>query len=1101
MPGVVRLSSILLRLSLGVFGCFAAFGQSAPADAVQKMFANSCVSCHSGAKPAGKLDLTTLTAMMKGGASGPTVIAGNAEKSPLFQRIATHDTSLRMPPAGAPVDAETVAAVKRWIESLAPVPEFVSHVRPILEKNCYACHGGAAAKSQLRLDAPAGILRGGLSGPVIVPGKAANSRLVDRIEGLGGEQRMPLRMPALSAAEISTIKAWIDAGAKMPADASNGAAELEKHWSYSKPVRPPVPVIPNAAHPVDAFLLAKLQQHGLGFSPPASKETLIRRVSLDLIGLPPTPAEVDEFINDTRPDAYDRLVNRLLASPHYGERWARHWLDLARYADTHGYEKDDRRSVWKYRDWIIDAFNRDMPYDQFTIEQIAGDMLPNATAEQKIATGFHRNTMLNEEGGVDKDEAYFEVLVDRVNTTASVWLGSTLGCAQCHNHKYDPFTHKDYYQLMAFFTNNKKEAIPHGTGFKYSEPTLDLATGEQEERRKQIRSRIDELEKTLKTPTPDLDKEQAKWERTVLNAVRDWKTLVPSKAEAVAGSTLTVLQDGIISATGDNPQRETYSLEMRPTGKTLHGLRLEALPDASLPRGGPGRDVYGNFVVTDVEVEVGNGTAWRPLRFQRVVADDGRVRPKNSRQTWIVDASREDTRLPRQLVLVPEAPVKVAQGELLRVRIVQDSDYLGQTVGRFRLSMTDKADDPAMIVKLRPKLRPVLATKREARSAETAKELAEFFRGVATSLEPAREELRERKNELEKLHIASTYVMEEAAPIERPIDHVRIRGAFGSKGEQVSADVPAALGGFPAGIPPNRLGLAKWLASRENPLTARVAVNRIWEHYFGHGIVETSEDFGTQGERPSHPELLDWLAVEFMDRGWSFKALHRLIVTSTAYRQASNMTPEVLQADPYNRLISRGPRFRMEAEMLRDAGLRISGLLSAKIGGPSVFPPQPEGVWSIPYNDDKWEESKGEDKYRRGIYTFVRRSAMYPAMMNFDAGSREACLVRRIRTNTPLAALTTLNDPAFFEMARALAKRMVTEAGPSDSARVRHGFRLATARAPKGEEMDRLVTWLDKERKYFAAHEQEATDLGGDVAPWTMLANVLLNLDEALTKE
>jgi hypothetical protein len=306
---------------------------------------------------------------------------------------------------------------------------------------------------------------------------------------------------------------------------------------------------------------------------------------------------------------------------------------------------------------------------------------------------------------------------------------------------------------------------------------------------------------------------------------------------------------------------------------------------------------------------------------------------------------------------------------------------------------------------------------------------------------------------------------------------------------------------LPAGIPPNRLGLAKWLASRENPLTARVAVNRIWEHYFGHGIVETSEDFGTQGERPSHPELLDWLAVEFMDRGWSFKALHRLIVTSTAYRQASNITPEVLQSDPYNRLISRGPRFRMEAEMLRDAGLRISGLLSAKIGGPSVFPPQPEGVWSIPYNDDKWEESKGEDKYRRGIYTFVRRSAMYPAMMNFDAGSREACLVRRIRTNTPLAALTTLNDPAFFEMARALAKRMVTEAGPSDSARVRHGFRLATARAPKGEEMDRLVTWLDKERKYFAAHEQEATDLGGDVAPWTMLANVLLNLDEALTKE
>ena len=1074
------------------------------------MFANSCTSCHGGAKPAGKLDLTSLTAMSKGGASGPAVVPRNAEHSPLFQRIASQDPSLRMPPAGAPVAAETVAAVKRWIDAGAAgmpaeqnAPDFVSQVKPIFEKNCYSCHSGTAPKSQLRLDAPAGILRGGLGGQLVVPGKAADSRLVDRIEGLGGEQRMPLRGKSLSASEIATIRNWIDAGAKMP---QGTGAEIEKHWSYKKPVRPAVPAVKDVSlvsNPIDAFLLTTLRKHGLSFSTAATKEALIRRVSLDLIGLPPTPTEVDEFVKDTRPDAYDRLVTRLLASPHYGERWARHWLDLARYADTHGYEKDDRRSVWKYRDWVIDALNRDLPYDQFTVEQIAGDMLPDATAEQKIATGFHRNTMLNEEGGVDKDEAYFEVLVDRVNTTASVWLGSTLGCAQCHNHKYDPFTHKDYYQLMAFFTTNKKTAIPHGTGFKYSEPTLDLATDEQEVRRKQIRARIDELERALKSQTRKLDEEQEKWERTVVRAVRDWKTLVPVKAEALAGSTLMVLEGGVISATGENPQRETFSMEMRPTGKSIRGLRLEAIPDASLPRGGPGRDVYGNFVVTDFQVEVGSGSQWRPLSFARIVADDGRVRPKNSRQTWIVDASRDDTRMPRQLVLVPEAPVKLAHGELLRVRIVQESDYLGQTLGRFRLSMTDKADDPTVVVKLRPKLRPVVAMKRDGRSAEDSKELAEFFRTVATSLEPAREELRERKNELDKLGIASTYVMEEAGGVERPVDHVRIRGAFGSKGEKVFADVPAALGRLSAEMEPNRLGLAKWLASRDNPLTARVAVNRIWEHYFGRGIVETSEDFGTQGERPSHPELLDWLAVEFMDRGWSLKELHRLIVTSTAYRQVSNVTPELLQADPYNRLISRGPRFRMEAEMIRDTGLRISGLLSTKIGGPSVFPPQPDGVWNIPYNEDKWEESKGEDKYRRGIYTFVRRSAMYPAMMNFDAGSREACVIRRIRTNTPLAALTTLNDPAFFEMARALAKRMVAEAGPSDSARVRYGFRLTTSRAPMPEELDRLLSWLAKEQKYFAEHQQEAAELAEDAAdaPWTMMANVLLNLDEALTKE
>jgi hypothetical protein len=916
---------------------------------------------------------------------------------------------------------------------------------------------------------------------------------------------MPPAGDPLPAASIAAIREWIDAGApglKVAATRS----DFGKHWSYRKPVRPSVPAVSNktlVTNPIDAFLLAKLESQDLSFSPPASKETLIRRVTLDLIGLPPTPAEVSEFVSDQRPDAYQRLVDRLLASKHYGERWARHWLDLARYADSHGYEKDAPRTMWKFRDWVIDAFNRDLPFDQFTIEQIAGDMLPDATESQKIATGFHRNTMYNEEGGVDKEEAHFEVLVDRVNTTATVWLGSTLACAQCHNHKYDPFTQKEYYQLMAFFTNTAKEEQRYGdTLFKWREPQLDLATSDQSKRREELRARIKELEEKLKRHTPELEREQNNWEKDLIKAPGDWDTVVPTSVRAVSGSVLTAQADGVIVASGDNPLRETYVIEAPSTVKKLTGIRLEALPDPSLPRGGPGRDPYGHFVITDVRLEIGSGDNWKPVEFKRIVADDGRVQAKGSRQLWTIDISREEKRLSRQLVLVAREPQEIPKGSTIRIHVVQNSDFNGQTLGRFQTSLTS-VKDPTLIAKLKPKLRTVLATKKEQRTPEAARELAEHFRTVAASLEPARDELRERKNELDKLGIVTAMILLEQPGFERPSDHIRIRGGFASKGEKVYADVPAVLEGLPQSELPNRLGLARWLASRDNPLTARVAINRIWEHYFGRGLVETSEDFGTQGEKPANPELLDWLAVEFMDRRWSLKTMHRLIVNSTAYRQTSNITPELLRVDPYNRLISRGPRFRLEAEMIRDTSLAASGLLSAKIGGPSVFPPQPPGVWDVPYSDDTWNESKGEDKYRRGIYTFIRRSALYPAMMNFDATSREFCTVRRIRTNTPLGALTTLNDPAYFEMAQALGRRIITEGGETDSSRVDYGFRIVAARSPKPGEKDRLLTWLHNEKTYFAGHSEEAAKISDkpEMAPWTMLANALLNLDETLTKE
>ncbi|MCS7023163.1 MAG: PSD1 and planctomycete cytochrome C domain-containing protein [Bryobacteraceae bacterium] len=1107
-----------LSCVLGGAAALYIFGQQHEASSpqqVQQIFAESCAGCHQAGNAQGKLRLDTLEGLAQGGVSGPAVTPGNSAGSLLVQRLTSANPTLRMPPGGAPLGADKIATIRRWIDSGAPglaalpaTVDYARDVKPLLQRSCYGCHSGTRPQAELRLDVKAGAMRGGLSGAVIVAGDAERSRLVHRLEGRGGEQRMPLKGQPLSSTEIALIRKWIDAGAPWPDEGEPAVATIEKHWSYRKPVRPPVPRVKNSSlvrNPIDAFLLAKLEKEGLSFSPEASRETLIRRLSLDLIGLPPSPEEVEAFLRDQRPDAYERLVERLLDSPHYGERWARPWLDLARYADTNGFEKDRRRTMYLYRDWVIRALNQDMPFDQFVVEQLAGDMLPNATVEQQIASGFHRNTMYNEEGGVDKDEAMFEVLVDRVNTTGAVFLATSIGCAQCHNHKYDPFTQKEYYQLMAFFNNTWKEPEEYGdTSVKYREAELELPTPEQAAKRAEIKERIKFLETKLKTQTAELDAEQANWERSLREAGTDWKLLEPLRLNALNGAQLRKLEDGSILVGGPNPQQETYVIESGAVGlSAITGVRLEALPHESLPRGGPGRDVYGNFILTWMRVEVGDGSQWRTIYFNRVLNDDGRG---PGRHLWTIDASREEKRLPRQLVLATRKPFALRDGERIRVTVHMRSDFVGQSIGRFRLSATD-VSDPSLIVKIQAKLRPALETDPALRTAEQKKQLADYHRSVAASLKAARDELKELQNQLEKLSITTALVMKENDRGERPFDFIRTRGSFSAKAEKVWADVPAVLHPMPPGAPKNRLGLAQWIASRENPLTARVTMNRIWEQYFGRGIVETSEDFGTQGAAPTHPELLDWLAVEFMDRNWSLKAMHRLIVGSQAYRQSSKLTPELLTKDPYNKLISRGPRFRMEAEMIRDHGLAASGLLSRKIGGPSVFPYQPEGVWDVPYSNEKWIESPGEDKYRRGIYTFIRRSALYPSMMNFDATSREFCTVRRIRTNTPLQALTTLNDPAFFEMAQALAKRVLNEGGTTENSRLKYAFRLCTSRLPKSAEMDALQSWLANERNYFQQHPEEAAKLAPQArdateqAAWVMLSNVLLNLDEALTKE
>jgi hypothetical protein len=584
--------------------------------------------------------------------------------------------------------------------------------------------------------------------------------------------------------------------------------------------------------------------------------------------------------------------------------------------------------------------------------------------------------------------------------------------------------------------------------------------------------------------------------------------VIPASATTLSGTTLSVKPDGTVIASGANPRSEVYTIEAPAAVKGITGVRLEALPHSSLPRGGPGRDAYGNFFVSAFEVETGPATSAGPLQpivFQEILADNGSVRAGKPGQLWSVDASREDQRLARQIVFVTATPPGVEQAAL-RVRIRQDSEFNGQGIGHFRLSVTSSSD-PAKIVAVSHKLRPVLAIPAAGRTEAQRTDLAAYYRTIAPSLKQARQQLAQLRRDLANLGIVSALVLRERAGFDRPSADMRIRGAFLNKGDLVYAGVPAALHPLPDNALPNRLGLARWLVSAENPLTARVVMNRSWEQFFGRGIVETSEDFGSQGARPTHPALLDWLATEFVEKKWSMKAMHRLIVTSATYRQSSHVTPTLIERDPTNRLLARGPRFRIDAEMIRDVTLAASGLLSRKVGGPSVFPPQPEGIWDVPYNDDKWIESKGDDRYRRGLYTFLRRTAPYPSLLAFDATSREACTVRRVRTNTPLQALTTLNDPAFFEAAQALARRVLAESGPAPRARAELAFRLCVARKPTTGEVDRILRWHDERQAFFARddHEADARKIAGtadaDLAAWTIVANVLLNLDETLTKE
>ncbi len=1039
--------------------------------------------------------------------------------------------------AGVALAAVSATAMRR----ARPPLTYAHDVAPIFARACGECHAGAKPRGGLRLDQPARVAT------VVARGNSADSELVRRLLGQGGDERMPAGHPPLPAADIAVIRRWIDQGAAgLPAPAAPVDRRAGAHWAYQPPVRPPLPEVANAAWPrndIDRFVLARLEQAGLAPAPEADPVTLLRRVTLDLTGLPPAPEEIDAYLVDVdrlarsagTPDAaYQRLVDRLLGSPHFGERWAVPWLDVARYADSNGYEKDAGRSIWKYRDWVVQALNDDMPFDRFTLEQIAGDLLPGAEVAQRIATGFHRNTMFNEEGGVDKDEARFERLCDRAATTATVWLGSTLGCARCHDHKHDPFPQRDFYGLLAFFEDGREKTLP-------------LPTAAQARRLADIRAERAQLEQALATWTPALGQAQQRWERELAALPARFVALAPAELSSTAGVPMLPQPDGSVwvsAAVPGGPEAE--SVVATTSLSRVTAVRLEALPDVRLPSGGPGRGPDGAFFLTGIEVAaapavkpavtrtmtptptptVETGTRWQAVEIASVASDDrpreeperyaaenllagapnGDTRDADITRGWGVSAVYDGaTRLTRQLVLVAARPFGFEGGTRIRVVLRYAAAAQGEVIGRFRLSATD-LDQPGAIAVLPARLLRVARSAEAARTRDQGNELAQAFRQITPLLADERARLAALTREEEALSVVSTLVM--APPADRaaaaaapPQTRLRVRGAFAAPGEAVAAAVPAVFlrggalsrGGAGASPPPrDRLALGRWLTSDANPLAARVAVNRIWAQYFGRGLVETSEDFGSQGAPPSHPELLDWLATELPRGGWRQKALHRLIVTSATYRQAARAAADTAR-DPENRLLARAPRRRLEAEMVRDLTLAASGLLEPRVGGPPVFPPQPAGIWSPPNSHEAaWQDSHGPDRYRRALYTFWRRTAPYPTAALFDAPSREGCTVRRNRTSTPLQALATLNDPAFWEAARALARRMRDDPPPAATLddRLGYGFRLCTARLPRPRELGPLRTLYARERARAEAQDEVALSL---------VANVLLNLDETLT--
>ncbi len=1162
--------------------------------------------------------------------------------------------------------------------------DFNYDIRPLISSKCYHCHGPdeKSRKAELRLDLREEAIKEHESGRTIVPGDPQASELMKRITSKDRDEVMPppKEEHPLAPHEVELFRRWIAEG-----------AEYKAHWSFVKPARPPVPGIADCGlriadlekrdpkraaelrqrlpeierwprNAIDHFVLARMLEEGLAPSPEADPAALIRRLSLDLIGLPPTPEEVSAFTQSAirnPQSAIENAVDRLLVSPAFGERWAKMWLDLARYADSKGYGSDPfRLNIWPYRDWVINAFNRNLPYDQFTIEQLAGDLLPNATTEQITATAFHRNTMTNTEGGTNDEEWRVAAVKDRIATTGQVWMGLTVGCAQCHTHKFDPISHRDYYRFYGIFNQTEDNDLPD------DQPTMPIPTAEELRKMEALRQEIAAIEGRMKARSAEFDAEQVTWEKQVSRPA-EWHPLTAHAVTTASGITLAAQADGSLLAIGtERPESDTYTLTVKSELRGITALRVEALTDDSLPANGPGRSENGNAVLSELRALHGPVGAKPPRgRYVRVTvpnaptglalaevqvfsggqnialkgvaaqsstgfggeakrANDGKTEgdfAKNSvshtnagkDQWWEVDLkadaeiegvtiwNRTGAGMPERLkdfrVSVLDAehkpvweetrsespkpslalnpggaktvPLRNASADFSQAgfgvaaaldgdpktgwawanelgkphaavfEFTQPLDAAGgdltlvlrqeygtrHTIGRFRISATTQKPPPR---ELAPATKAILAIDPPQRTPPQREELSAFFRPISKRFADLGKQLEAKRAELAGIKPVTLPVLRELAQDKRRETRILTKGNYLSPGDKVD---PGLIEEFASHVPANtkmdRLAAARWLMSAENPLTARVAVNRFWAQLFGTGIVETEEDFGSQGSLPSHPELLDWLAVAFispksadasqLSLGWNVKALLKLIVTSATYRQASNVTPAMLEKDARNRLLAHAPRRRLDAETVRDQALALSGLLSRKLGGPSVYPPQPDGLWKVAFNggQNAYPTSKGEDRYRRGLYTFWRRTMPNPSMVTFDAPSREFCTMRRLPTNTPLQAFVTMNDPVFVECSQALARRLVSEGGAEPAARIRFGLRLCTGRPAADAHVQALTALYENELATYRADAAGALKLAtqplgplpagadaAELAAWTVVANVLLNLDAVLTK-
>jgi len=1215
---------------------------------VETIFRAKCLTCHSGAAKMGGLVLETYDSLLKGGGHGPVIVPGKSSESRLLQMLEGR-VQPRMPFGGDPLPATDIATLKAWIDAGAPGPvpgavskeesgkgeeskgekgeqpvapssplpisstngqepvpteakggratgktvDFDREVRPILSDKCFACHGPDTQSRQanLRLDTKEGAFadRGGYR--VIVPGSSAASKLYQKISSHDQSIRMPPVSSGrtLTAQQIEVIRRWIDEG-----------APWEAHWAYVPPSRPPVPKVKEESwvrNPIDNFVLARLEREGLKPSPEAEKITLLRRVTFDLTGLPPTLAEINAFLADRTPDAYEKKVDQLLASPHYGEKMAMPWLDLGRYSDTHGYHIDSLRDMWHWRDWVINAYNQNMPYDRFTIEQLAGDQLPNATLEQKIATGFNRNHMINFEGGAIPQEYHVEYVVDRVSTTATAWLGLTMGCARCHDHKYDPIKQKDFYRFFAFFNTLPERGLDGQKG--NAAPLLELPTPEQQRELDDVNRQIAQTLAAI--PEKEVVKLENEWRQAGLASLPEAPaeglaahyefegTLADSSGHGLDGKATrgdVVYDDGAIGKAaefsgetqvdfgraGDFDRSQAFALSLWVDPSGSKGVNILQKRDGSPHWRGYEVSledpVYTGIFARNSRVEVRLAGRWPDDAIEvqtkeRVLTTTPFFLASNHHLVVNYDGMGKVAGLklyldgkPVETTMVKDhltstfrtsSPLQIGNKNTGRPMkgLVDDFRIYSRTLTPAevenlavqlpaRALISGLAGKPVeQIESLKPEKPPQEADIGDTEKAETKEQkeadllkkhqarLSEYFL-TREAPEPYREryaqlkDLRAKKEKLER-SIPTTMVM---AEMTKPRDtFVLGRGQYDNPGEKVTPGTPAFLPPLAAGAPPNRLTLAKWLVDPGNPLTARVAVNRYWQNYFGVGIVKTSEDFGSQGEPPSHPDLLDWLATEFIRTGWNVKAMQRLIVTSATYRQSSHVSPELVERDPENRYLARGPRFRLPAEEVRDNALAVSGLLNPEIGGPSVYPYQPKGLWEEMafgegFSGQTYTPSTGKDLYRRSMYTIWKRTVPPPSLSTFDAPDREKCTARRLMTNSPLQALDLMNDPTYVEAARVLAQRTLSETGRDPDKRISYAFRLATTRNPGHDEIEALRQLAQQELAHYRHDREAAVELlkvgespynpkldASELAAWTTVASTILNLDETITKE